>query len=339
MNDRQATGSPVTDPPPADLLTVSDLHVDYAGRPAVRGVSLSLRRGEILGLVGESGSGKSTLCSAITGVLPAGARVRAAGLRFDGRELTELPPEDMRRIRASRIGVVPQRPMTSLSPSTPVLRQMRWYHDGHDLADLLAQVGLRAVLDRPRDHPHRFSGGQLQRLLIVLAALARQPDLLIADEPTTTLDATVQAQVLRLLLDLRDRLGPAILYVTHDLAVVAQICDRVGVMYAGRLVESGPVSQIFTAPRHPYTRALLAALPARTERGRRLGAMPGHTVAEVTLSRERGARAGSAGCAFAPRCPVVLARCHEEEPTPITMGTDVVRCHRAGETPEAEEDA
>ncbi|GLX02561.1 ABC transporter ATP-binding protein [Microtetraspora sp. NBRC 16547] len=303
----------------ADLLTIADLDVAYSGRPAVRGVSLTLRRGEILGLVGESGSGKTSLCSAITGVLPAGASVRAAGLRFDGRELTELSHEEMRRLRASRIGLVPQRPMTSLSPSSPVLRQLRWYHDGPDLADLLGQVGLRAVIDRPRDHPHRFSGGQLQRLLIVLAALARKPDLLIADEPTTTLDATVQAQVLRLLLDLRDRLGLAMLYVTHDLAVVAQICDRVGVMYAGRLVESGTVDQIFTAPRHPYTRALLAALPGRTEPGRRLGTIPGD------------ARARSAGCAFAPRCPDAFARCGEEEPMPITIGADVVRCHRAEE--------
>ncbi|WP_433360045.1 ABC transporter ATP-binding protein [Streptosporangium sp. CA-115845] len=303
----------------ADLLTISDLHVDYGGRPAVQGVSLTLRKGEILGLVGESGSGKTSLCSAITKVLPPGARVRAAEMRFDGRELTEQSDEDMRRIRASRIGLVPQRPMTSLSPSSPVLRQLRWYHDQPDLADLLGQVGLQTVIDRPRDYPHRFSGGQLQRLLIVLAALARKPDLLIADEPTTTLDTTVQAQVLRLLLDLRDRLGLAMLYVTHDLAVVAQICDRVGVMYAGRLIESGTVDQIFNAPRHPYTQALLAALPGRTRPGVRLGTIPGD------------ARGRSAGCAFAPRCPVAFARCHEEDPRPITTGADVVRCHRAEE--------
>ncbi|MGI5489906.1 ABC transporter ATP-binding protein [Microtetraspora malaysiensis] len=311
----------------ADLLTIADLHVDYAGRPAVQGVSLTLRKGEILGLVGESGSGKTTLCSAITNVLPAGARVRATEMRFDGRELTELSHEEMRRIRASRIGLVPQRPMTSLSPSSPVLRQLRWFHDGSDLADLLGQVGLNAVIDRPRDYPHRFSGGQLQRLLVVLAALARKPDLLIADEPTTTLDATVQAQVLRLLLDLRDRLGLAMLYVTHDLAVVAQICDRVGVMYSGRLVESGTVDQIFSAPRHPYTQALLAALPGRTRPGQRLGTIPGDVHRDV----HRDVRGHSTGCAFASRCPVAFTRCHEEDPRPITNGADVVRCHRAEE--------
>ncbi|MEU8803838.1 ABC transporter ATP-binding protein [Spirillospora sp. NPDC048819] len=309
------------------LLDVEDLHVDYAGHagtpvPAVRGVTFQLRRGEVLGLVGESGSGKSSVCAALTRTLPDGARLSAAGLTFDGTGLTGLSEEAMRRMRATRIGFVPQRPMTSLSPSTPVLAQLRWYGGGQDLTPLLEQVGLRAVLDRPRDYPHRFSGGQLQRLLIVLAALARRPDLLIADEPTTTLDATVQAQVLRLLLDLRDRLDLGILYITHDLAVVAQVCDRVAVMYGGRLAETGTVEQIFAAPRHPYTRALLAALPGRTEPGERLSTVP-------------GSAAGAAhhpGCAFAPRCPEVLARCREEQPRPVVTLGATVSCHRAEES-------
>ncbi|MFI0349104.1 ABC transporter ATP-binding protein [Actinomadura sp. 9N407] len=309
------------------LLDVEDLHVDYPGPagvpvPAVRGVTFQLRRGEVLGLVGESGSGKSTVCAALTRTLPPGARSRATGLTFDGTELGGLAEEAMRRLRASRIGLVPQRPMTSLSPATPVLAQLRWYGGGQDLTPLLEQVGLRAVLDRPRDYPHRFSGGQLQRLLIVLAALARRPDLLIADEPTTTLDATVQAQVLRLLLDLRDRLGLGILYITHDLAVVAQVCDRVAVMYSGRLVETGTVGQIFAAPRHPYTQALLAALPGRTKPGDRLGAIQGSAV---------GA-ARHPGCAFAPRCPVVLARCQDEAPRQIVTPGATVSCHRAEES-------
>ncbi|NVI92782.1 ABC transporter ATP-binding protein [Actinomadura sp. BRA 177] len=308
------------------LLDVDDLHVGYRGHrgrtvPAVRGVTFQLRRGEVLGLVGESGSGKSSVCAALTRTLPEGAHLKAARLDFGGTGLVDLPEEGMRRLRATRIGLVPQRPMTSLSPATPVLRQLRWYGGGEDLTPLLKQVGLRTVLDRPRDYPHRFSGGQLQRLLIVLAALARRPDLLIADEPTTTLDATVQAQVLRLLLDLRDRLDLGILYVTHDLAVVAQVCDRVAVMYGGRLVETGTIQQIFGEPRHPYTKALLAALPGRTRPGERLGAIPGSAV---------GA-AHRPGCPFAPRCPVVLEHCREEAPHPIVTSEATVSCHRAEE--------
>ncbi|GGT16839.1 ABC transporter ATP-binding protein [Nonomuraea spiralis] len=299
-----------------ELLAVSGLHVDYPGVRAVHDVSFTLRQGEVFGLVGESGSGKSSVCAALTRVLPPGARMTAEAVRLDGQALSDLTDEQMRRLRATRIGVIPQRPMTSLSPVTPVLRQLRWHAGDADLPALLGQVGLRAVLDRPRDAPHRFSGGQLQRLLILLAALARQPDLLIADEPTTTLDPTVQAQVLRLLLDLRDRLRLAILYVTHDLAVVAQVCDRVGVMYGGRLVETGTTEQIFTSPRHPYTRALLSALPGRTGAGSRLGALAPGPVARH-------------GCPFAPRCPVVMDVCAAQDPQPVLD----VRCHHTKGTP------
>ncbi|MEV4244232.1 ABC transporter ATP-binding protein [Streptosporangium canum] len=298
------------------LLTVTGLHVDYPGGRAVHDVSFALQRGEIFGLVGESGSGKSSVCAALTRVLPVGARAAAQVVRLGDRELTALSDEEMRRLRATRIGIIPQRPMTSLSPVTPVLRQLRWHTGNADFTELLNQVGLRAVLDRPRDAPHRFSGGQLQRLLILIAALVRRPDLLIADEPTTTLDPTVQAQVLRLLLDLRDQLGLSILYVTHDLAVVAQVCDRVGVMYGGRLVETGSTEQIFTAPRHPYTRALLSALPGRAAAGSRLGALVPGPVARR-------------GCPFAPRCPVVLEVCAEHDPQPVLD----VRCHHTEGSP------
>ncbi|WP_214316868.1 ABC transporter ATP-binding protein [Nonomuraea sediminis] len=300
----------------SDLLTVTGLHVDYPGVRAVHDVSFTLRRGEILGLVGESGSGKSSVCAALTRVLPAGARMAARAVRLGDQELTGLTDQEMRRLRATRIGVIPQRPMTSLSPVTPVLRQLRWHASDADLPDLLARTGLRAVLDRPRDYPHRFSGGQLQRLLILIAALARQPDLLIADEPTTTLDPTVQAQVLRLILDLRDRLGLGILYVTHDLAVVAQVCDRVGVMYGGRLVETGSVEQIFASPRHPYTQALLSALPGRAPTGSRLGRLTPGPVARQ-------------GCPFAPRCPVAMDVCAEQDPQPVLD----VRCHHTEDSP------
>ena len=304
----------------SDLLTVTDLRVDYHGARAVHDVSFTLRRGEVFGLVGESGSGKSSVCAALTRVLPVGGTMAAAALRLGEVELTALGDEEMRLLRATRIGLIPQRPMTSLSPVTPVLRQLGWHAPGADLTELLGQVGLQAVLDRPRDYPHRFSGGQLQRLLILLAALAKEPDLLIADEPTTTLDPTVQAQVLRLLLELRDRLGLAILYVTHDLAVVAQVCDRVGVMYGGRLVETGTIDQIFSAPRHPYTQALLASLPGRAVPGTRLGALPVGPLAQR-------------GCPFAPRCPVVMTRCADEEPPLVTQAANTVRCHHVKDAP------
>lgn len=311
------------------LLSVRDLGVAFRTRegdvPAVREVSFDLARGEILGLVGESGSGKSTLLTALTRMLPRNARLDAGRLGFDGADLVKLREDGMRRLRGDRIGLIPQRPMTSLSPVTPVGRQLRWHLDGPDdgrLKELLAGVGLGAVLDRLDGYPHEFSGGQLQRLLIAVAAIGKRPDLLLADEPTTTLDATVQAQVLRLLLDLRDEIGCSMIFVSHDLGVISQVSDRIGVMYAGRLVELAPAAELFATPRHPYTRALLDAMPSRHRRGEPLRTIPGTVTGANRL----------AGCPFAPRCASVAERCHEENPEVRTVGESLVRCHVAEES-------
>ncbi len=285
------------------LLDVDDLHVGYRGHrgrtvPAVRGVTFQLRRGEVLGLVGESGSGKSSVCAALTRTLPEGAHLKAARLDFGGTGLVDLPEEGMRRLRATRIGLVPQRPMTSLSPATPVLRQLRWYGGGEDLTPLLKQVGLRTVLDRPRDYPHRFSGGQLQRLLIVLAARrAARP----ADRRRAHHDAG------------RHRPGPGAAAAAgpagparpgHPLRHARPRGGRAG-LRPGRsdvrgLVETGTIQQIFGEPRHPYTKALLAALagdPAgRAARGhpgqRRRRRTPSRLPVRAALPRGAGALPG-----------------------------------------------
>ncbi|MGV9314028.1 ABC transporter ATP-binding protein [Streptomyces sp. NPDC003691] len=312
----------------APLLEVRDLSVVFdtsRGRvPAVRDVSFELAPGEIFGLVGESGSGKSTVLSAIMQLLPSVAVTDASALRFRGTDLLRLDTAGLREIRGTGIGLVPQRPMTSLSPVTPLRKQLRWFlgdRDPAEVTELLDQVGLRAVAERLDGYPFEFSGGQLQRLLIMLAALARRPALLLADEPTTTLDATVQAQVLRLLLDLRDRLGIGIVFVSHDLGVIAQVCDRAGVMYAGRLVESAPVEELFDSPRHPYTRALLRALPSRYTRGHRIKVIEGSAAGANRLP----------GCAFAPRCPRADTVCGERVPELRTVAGSLVRCHHAEE--------
>ncbi|QKW36794.1 ABC transporter ATP-binding protein [Actinomadura sp. NAK00032] len=328
-----APDTPVGDVPDgAPLLSVAGLSVSFRTRsgetPAVRDVSFDLAPGEVLGLVGESGSGKSTVLTALMRMLPGNAAVSAGHVRFGGTDLLALREERMRRLRGDRIGLIPQRPMTSLSPTTPIGRQLRWHlpaetgrGGGDRLAGLLREVGLAAVLDRLDGHPFEFSGGQLQRMLIAVAALGRRPELLLADEPTTTLDATVQAQVLRLLLELRDRVGLAMVFVTHDLGVVAQVSDRVGVMYAGRLVETAPVRELFAAPRHPYTRALIGARPGGRARGEPLRTIPG-TAAGANLLP---------GCPFAPRCELAADVCRAERPAARVLGASTVSCHRAEE--------
>ncbi|UGQ13690.1 ABC transporter ATP-binding protein [Yinghuangia sp. ASG 101] len=284
-------------------------------------MSFDVRPGEIFGLVGESGSGKSSVCTAVMGLLPSAAHVAADGIDFEGRDLARLRDRDLRRIRGRRIALVPQQPMTSLAPTTPVGRQLRWYLgdrlDDPAVRATLAGIGLGPVLDRPRDLPGAFSGGQLQRLVIAIAALSHEPALLLADEPTTTLDATVQAHVLKLFLTLREELGLGVLYVSHDLAVVARICDRVGVMYGGRLVETAPVREIFTNPRHPYTRALVAAMPSTTPPDEPLRPIPGTADGANLLP----------GCPFAPRCPHTTDVCTTHMPDTTRHGTTTVACH------------
>lgn len=253
------------------MLSVEQLGVSYRvdGKlvSTVRNVSFDVRPGEIFGLVGESGSGKSTVLNALLGLLPSTAEIKATSVQFDGRDLHRLAESDLAKLRGRDIALIPQRPMSSLSPVATMHKQLDWFfRDGDEknsYEKALDRVGLRAVKERLGAYPFQFSGGQLQRMLIAIATMSNSPRLLLADEPTTTLDVTVQAQVLRLLQDLRDRLGVSILFVTHDFGVVAQLCDRVGVMHRGELVETADVATLFSSPSHERTRALLEALPHR----------------------------------------------------------------------------
>lgn len=319
---------------PASILSVQDLSVDFQRRDgvvhAVRDVSFQLRRGEILGLVGESGSGKSTVLSALLGLLPPAGRVTAGTATYDGRDLLALSERKMRGVRGAQISLIPQRPMTSLSPITPLRRQLGWYEshgrrpgagDGDDaILRVLDQIGLRAAHERLGGYPHEFSGGQMQRLLIGVAALLHHPDILLADEPTTTLDVTVQSQVVSVLQGLRESRELSIIFVTHDLGVVAQLCDRIGVMYGGRLVEVASAERLFETPRHPYTRALLDALPSRRARGERMRAIPGTAHGANALE----------GCPFAPRCAAVLPVCIDSPLPRLVLDEAEVACHRPG---------
>ncbi|MEO6822826.1 MAG: ABC transporter ATP-binding protein [Candidatus Nanopelagicales bacterium] len=310
----------MTDP----ILAVEDLTVRYGGAngatTAVNRVSFQVARGEVFGLVGESGSGKSSVCTALMRLLPRSAHLGGV-IRFEGKDLVQVNEKTMRAVRGRRIALVPQQPMTSLSPTSSIGRQMGWYlgdlMQDEQARDTLTSIGLGPVLDRSAYLPQGFSGGQLQRLLIAIATLAHQPCLLLADEPTTTLDATVQAQVLRLLLDMRTKLNLSILYVSHDLAVIAQVCDRVGVMYGGRLVEIASVEDLFDAPKHPYTQALIAAMPSSSPRHERLHAIPGVAAGANRLP----------GCPFAPRCPRADTLCRTTMPEPEMIGATTVCCH------------
>jgi oligopeptide/dipeptide ABC transporter ATP-binding protein len=307
------------------LLEVRDLSVSFAGergesRP-VDGVTLTARRGEFLAVVGESGCGKSLTALALMRLLPPLARVApAAMIRFDGIDLPTLDAETMRRIRGRRIGMVFQDPMSTLNPVFTVGQQLRETLEVHYPADreathqralhLIAEVGLPDPAGASGAYPHQLSGGMRQRALIALA-LAGEPDLLVADEPTTALDVTVQAQILELLDRLRVARGMTMLFITHDLGLVAGRADRVAVMYAGRVVEEAPVRALFAAPAHPYTRGLLRAIP-------RLEGDPGRLV--PIAGGVPAPDAWPAGCRFHPRCPERLPACSTDEPRETTVG-------------------
>ena len=274
---------PVSATPPP-LLLIDRLSIAFRGQSVVHELSLRIEPGEVLGLVGESGSGKSVTSLAILGLLDSAAEVRGC-VRFDGEDLLTLRPEAMRRYRGRRIAMIFQEPMTALNPVMPVGRQIAEAIETHQptltrravrtavLASLEA-VALPEPERRYADYPHQFSGGQRQRILIAMA-LVNRPHLLIADEPTTALDVTVQAQVLALLRDLRQQFGLAMLFISHDLGVVAEVADRVAVMRHGWVLEQGSREQIFRTPQHPYTRSLLGAIPTlATDRTRPLATLP-----------------------------------------------------------------
>jgi oligopeptide/dipeptide ABC transporter ATP-binding protein len=301
----------------APLLEVEDLRVSFPSEagdvPAVRGVDLRVQAGENVALVGESGCGKTVTALSLLRLVDARARVTARRLRFAGEDLLDLDAERLRALRGGRIGMIFQEPMTSLNPVFRIgdqIAEVLELHLGMDAAqarregvELLARVGIPAPERRYDQYPHELSGGMKQRVMIAMA-LACRPALLVADEPTTALDVTIQAQILELLARLRAELGMAILLITHDLGVVAQFAERVAVMYAGKVVEEADVRSLFRSPGHPYTRALLQALPRPGVRGR-LAAIEGTVPNPQELP---------AGCAFAPRCPERLARCTAEEP-------------------------
>jgi oligopeptide/dipeptide ABC transporter ATP-binding protein len=321
----------------APMLQVDSLSVEFAfdGDPlrAVDGVSFAIAAGERVALVGESGSGKTVTALTIMGLLDPPGRVAAGEVLLDGRSLTALSEEEYRAIRGRDVAMVFQDPMTALNPAHRVGAQVAeaiTVHDGtvrraaartRTIA-LLEEVGIADAPRRARDYPHQLSGGTRQRALIAMA-LANAPRLLIADEPTTALDVTTQAQILELLDALRAEHGMAVLLVTHDLAVVAGHADRVVVMYAGRVVEDGPVDAVFAEPAHPYTRALLASVPAATRGSVGLAAIPG-TPPDL--------RRRPAGCAFHPRCDLAEERCRAAVPplTPVAPGRSSA-CVRADE--------
>ncbi|MER5623499.1 dipeptide/oligopeptide/nickel ABC transporter permease/ATP-binding protein [Streptosporangium sp. NPDC002544] len=312
--------------PDEALLSIRDLKVMFAADggdvPAVRRLDLDLRRGEVVGLVGESGSGKSVSAAAIMGLLPPTATV-SGSIRFAGKELVGLAEPQYRRLRGRRVAMVFQDPMSSLSPVHTIGDQVAeavrvhqgcsWAAARDRAVELLDVVGVPDARNRLRDYPHQFSGGMRQRVVIAMA-IANDPDLIIADEPTTALDVTVQAQVLAALRAVRERTGAAILLITHDLGIVAQVADRIAVMYAGRLVETGTAVDVFDHPAMPYTRGLLDSIP-RLDRPAddELWAIPGSPPTMTALP---------AGCAFAPRCAIRTAECAGSEPDlrPVSAG-------------------
>jgi oligopeptide transport system ATP-binding protein len=301
------------------LLAVTDLRTSFHTRSgiyrAVDGVSFSVERGETLGIVGESGSGKSVTCYSIMGLVPQPpGRIESGSAVFDGTDLLRCPPREARAIRGKRVAMIFQDPMTSLNPYLRISEQVMeplLIHERVSRKQALARalamleaVGINDAAKRIHYYPHQFSGGMRQRVMIAMALITR-PELLIADEPTTALDVTVQAQILDLIRQLQRELGMAVIFITHDLGVVSGLCDRVQVMYAGRIVETAPTSALFRAPRHPYTRALQQSIPALQPKGAELFTIPGMP---PDLSRP------VPGCSFAPRCSFALEPCRTETP-------------------------
>ena len=324
-------------PDDAPLLEVRDLAVHFHGAAgiarAVDGVSFTVARGETVALVGESGSGKSVTALALLRLIDPPGRIEPGSvIRFEGLDLLALDEEPMRQLRGRRIAMVFQEPMTALNPVFRVgdqVAEVARIHEGASRADawaravrMLARTGIADAELRARDYPHQLSGGMCQRVLLAMALLL-SPSLVIADEPTSALDVTIQAQLLDLLRELPRETGSALLLITHDFGVVAEMAQRVLVMYGGQIVESAPVRTLFDAPAHPYTAGLLAAMPRLGQRRDRLTAIPG-TVPPAT--------AWPSGCRFRDRCAHAWERCATEAPAPVEVSPGhVARCHLVGD--------
>src|SRR5580765_8221705 len=307
----------------APLLELDNLSCPYASAQgtrtvrAVDEVSLRLNAGETLGIVGESGSGKSTLALTLMRVLPPAARIVGGRMMFEGEDLVQKSEEEMREIRGKRIAMILQDPMVSLNPLFTIGDQVAEpirVHEGASRAsawnrarELLRAVRIPAPESRLTQYPHEMSGGMRQRIVGAIG-ISCEPRVLIADEPTTSLDLTIQAQYLNMLRDLQQTHGLALIFITHNLGIVAKMCDQLAVMYAGRVVESGPVRQIFNAPAHPYTQALLNSIPRMSDNRNRLAAIDGQPPDLSALPP---------GCSFAPRCPQAMARCRDAAPPPF----------------------
>src|SRR5205085_1689868 len=312
------------------LLEVRRRRVEFPTRRgtlvALDDISFDIAPGEVLGVVGESGAGKSLTGASILGLLDRPGRIAGGEIRFEGRLIDDLPYEQMRRVRGRRIGAIFQDPLTSLNPLYTVGQQLIETIVTHLDVDaqearrrpvrLLEETGIQAAAQRIDQYPHQFSGGMRQRVVIALA-LAAEPKLIVADEPTTALDVSVQAQIISLLKRLCREHGAAVMLITHDMGVIAETCDRVAVMYAGRIAEIGPVHDVIHAPAHPYTAGLMGSIPAMDDDRERLlqidGAMPRLTAIPP-------------GCAFHPRCPHAFARCHVERPDLLDAGATRAAC-------------
>ena len=308
------------------LLEVKDLHTSFytpAGEvKAVNGVSFNLERGKVLGIVGESGSGKSVTAYSIMQILEKTGKIVSGSVKFDGQELVGIGEEGMKKIRGNKISIIFQDPMTSLNPTytighqlmeaimlhTPRNKQQAWDR----AVEMLRLVNVNEPEKRMKQYPFEFSGGMRQRVMIAMA-LACEPDILIADEPTTALDVTIQAQILELMQSLQKELGMAIIMITHDLGVVAQLCDEVVVMYAGSICEQGTADEIFYNPRHEYTKGLMRSIPTLESDGQRLHPITGTPIDLLNMP---------AGCPFAPRCDAAMKICLRERAERMQINDD-----------------
>ena len=315
----------------APVLSVRNLQVEFATRRgtlrAIDGVSFDIAKGEVLGVVGESGAGKSVTGLAVIGLIDRPGRISGGEILLSGLRIDNLDPEAMRQIRGKRIGMIFQDPLTSLNPlyriGDQIVETIKTHTNLSDqqarkrAIDLLAEVGIPAPEKRIDGYPHEFSGGMRQRVVIALA-LCAEPELIIADEPTTALDVSVQAQIIALIKRLGRDHGTAVMLVTHDMGVIAETCDRVAVMYAGRVAEIGPVQEVIRNPLHPYAKGLMGAIPTLAGEDKRLVQIPGSMPRLSAIPP---------GCSFNPRCGFAFDRCRSDRPEPLGHDAQAVACH------------